>query len=68
VNIQSRAAQGVTGFVGLHHSVLEDAECHFPGLLTAGASIHPGYESQHTNDNVELLILGLFNNTFSSTT
>jgi hypothetical protein len=65
---QCRTAQGVTGLVWLHHSKLEDAECHFPGHLTAGASVHTGYESQHTNDNIESLILGLFNNTFSSTT
>lgn len=51
----------------LHYSVLEDAECRFPGHLTAEVSIRLGYESRNTNDHAELLILGLFNNTVSST-
>jgi hypothetical protein len=53
VDIQSTAAQVVGGAPCVHHSILEDAECRFPSHLTAGPSVHPGYESQYTNNTAE---------------
>jgi hypothetical protein len=60
VNIQNKAPQDEACFLGeTHHSILEDAECSFPGHLIAEASVHPGCESHQTHDNAESLILEL---------
>lgn len=60
MNIQNKAPQDEACFLEeIHHSVLEDAECCFPGHLTVEASVHPGCESYQTHDNAESLILEL---------
>jgi hypothetical protein len=60
VNTLNKGPQAEVCFVGqIHHSVLEDAECCFPGHLTVEVSVHPDCESHQTHDDAETLILKL---------